>query len=295
MEDDYQLDSCSGRVDYDVKEANIDLRYPQNIKFPADGLSCARKNGITQTGGERVAWNKSFGKFSHSVDDMVTKGFRRHELTLAKGNEIIVYNMHMDASSGADEATGRDSMDRDTRLKQWIQLREDILAHLDSRPIVVVGDMNTLYCRDKMKEVFIDVINASGKGTVSDAMITFAKGGQFPEYIGGIIDTKDNTIHKGETLDKILFVNPSSGSNLKVDNCKIDSIDYQYNQQPLGDHYPLVATFTVNNTKTAISSMTDDAEQERVTYYNIQGQRISTPEKGLIIERRGKNSVKRIK
>lgn len=58
----------------------------------------------------------SFGKFSHALDDLVTKGFRRHELTLQDGTEVVVYNMHMDASDPRDIRLGNEAKDRDHSL-----------------------------------------------------------------------------------------------------------------------------------------------------------------------------------
>ncbi len=295
LEDDYQVDSCSDRVDYDVKDANIDLRYPQNIKFKTDGLTCARKNGITVDAVERVAWKRSFGKFSHSFDDIVTKGYRRYELRLPSGTALTLYNMHMDASSGADEKVGLDSMDRAVRLEQWIQLRDDVLAHLDKQPVVVVGDVNSLYRRDKVKAEFIDAIEASGKGKVVDAWVEKAMNGKYPAYAGGIVSTDDSTLVGGETLDKILYINPTGGTQIKLLTCQLDTTDYRHNGQPLGDHYPLVATFSMDRKSTAITTAVVDEAVEAATYYNLSGQRIARPADGIYIERRGNNTVKKMK
>ena len=98
---DYEHDEWSGGII--LEEEKIDYAHLQNVKFKCDGLNMVWKKGIQTTNYERKAWQKSFGKFSHDFDDMITKGFRRHELTLGDGSEIVVYNMHMDASSQRDE------------------------------------------------------------------------------------------------------------------------------------------------------------------------------------------------
>ena len=141
LEDDYQLDSWSGDVGVDGRQ--IDFLHLQNHRFECDGLMGAWKNGITLASTSRTSWTANFGKFSHALDEMVTKGFRRYELTLIGGQQIVVYNMHMDAGDTADEREGKDSLDRDARLKQWNQLRDDILTRLDMRPVVIVGDLNS--------------------------------------------------------------------------------------------------------------------------------------------------------
>lgn len=56
----------------------------------------------------------------------------------------------MEASERWDEVGGTDSLDRDCRSKQWIQLKQHIMSKLDQRPVLVIGDFNTYYCRDNM-------------------------------------------------------------------------------------------------------------------------------------------------
>ena len=80
MEDDYQMDSWSGNVEIDGHQ--IDFLHLQNHRFGCDGLMGAWQKGIVPTSINHTPWKANFGKFSHSLDEMVTKGFRRYELTL---------------------------------------------------------------------------------------------------------------------------------------------------------------------------------------------------------------------
>ena len=137
LEDDYQMDSWSGDVEVDGHQ--IDFLHLQNHRFGCDGLMGAWQKGIVPTSINHTPWKANFGKFSHSLDEMVTKGFRRYELTLRDGLQIVVYNMHMDAGDIDDEREGKDSLDRDARLMQWAQLRDDILDRLDTRPVIVAN------------------------------------------------------------------------------------------------------------------------------------------------------------
>ena len=138
----YQHDEWTGGIDLETL-TNEDLIHPQNVKLKCDGLNMAWKRQCQSTAYERVAWNRNFGKFSHAGDDLITKGFRRHEITLQDGNEVVVYNMHMDSSDPRDIRLNNEAKDRETRLSQWEQLRQHIMERLDSRPVVVVGDMNS--------------------------------------------------------------------------------------------------------------------------------------------------------
>lgn len=296
LEDNYRFDTWSGAVGIDVPGKKIDLLHVQNEQFECDGLGACWKNNILMTATERVAWKKMFGKFSHAADALVTKGFRRSELTLANGSGIIVYNMHMDASDIADEKEGKDGPDREARLSEWQQLLEDVLAHLDTRPIIIMGDMNSYYCRDQIKAEFIDKIAESGKGIASDVWVELKKGGKYPSPKTGIVFTEDAAnILDGELLDKIIYVNPTTGTQLKALSWNMDVEGFLHEGQPLGDHYPVTATFevAVDKASTGIETVRSVSE-EPVEYYNLNGQRISQPDKGPYIEHRGQENRKRI-
>ena len=75
LEDDYQMDTWTGDVEVDGHQ--IDFLHLQNHRFECDGLMGAWKKGITLTSTSRTPWTANFGKFSHALDEMVTKGFRR--------------------------------------------------------------------------------------------------------------------------------------------------------------------------------------------------------------------------
>ena len=287
MEDDYANDTWSG--DIGVEGRDIDFLHLQNHRFECDGLCTFWKKDITLESTERTPWNASFGKFSHALDDIITKGFRRYEVTLANGLSLLVYNMHMDASDDKDELEGKDAKDKEARQVQWQQLRDEILSRLDTRPIIIMGDMNSFYGQDNVKAAFIDAINNSGKGTVTDVWVELQNKGLFPE-------TKDDGISGGEVLDKILYVNPASGTQIKAVSMKLDIDGYLQDGKPLGDHYPLTATFQVLRRDSPVTNVNGlmEAEQGDAEYYNLGGQRIGQPTKGLVIERQHQDNKKRI-
>lgn len=272
LEDEYKMDEWTG--DVDVVGRTIDYLHLQNHRFECDGLMACWKNDLTVTPVARTPWQQSFGKFSHAFDEMVTKGFRRYEVTLRSGARIVVYNMHMDASDSRDVADERDAKDKDARVAQWTQLREDVLQHLDSRPIIIVGDMNSLYTRDDVKGVFIDVINGTGRGTVADVWMELNKQGE-------------------ETYDKILYINPVIGTKIQPVTFLLDKEGYLNEGKPLGDHYPVAATFKVVSRDTGIDDVRiDQAEGSRV--YDLNGQRVNRPKNGIYIEQQGGKAGKRV-
>ena len=288
LEDSYQFDQWSGAVGLDVPGKKVDLLHAQNEQFECDGLGACWKNGITLGKSERVAWKQGFGKFSHANDMLVTKGFRRYELTFDDGTPVIVYNMHMDASYVLDEAELKDGKDREARLAQWQQLRDDVIAHIDTRPIIVVGDMNSYYYRDQVKAQFIDAIEATGKATVNDVFVELGMKGVYPAPQAGYQENqRDGNILNGETFDKILYINPVQGTQIKAVSYSLDTEGYKHNGKVLGDHYPLVATFEVvrhdESKPVGIGNVTAD-EGAATGYYNLKGQSVEQPAKGLYIE-----------
>ena len=272
LEDDYKMDEWTG--DVDIVGRTIDYLHLQNHRFECDGLMACWKNDLTVTPAGRTSWQQNFGKFSHAFDEMVTKGFRRYEVTLRSGDRIVVYNMHMDASDDKDEAEQNDTKDKKARLAQWIQLREDVLQHLDSRPIIIVGDMNSIYSRDDVKSVFIDAINDSGRAMVNDVWLELNK----PDE---------------ETLDKILYINPMMGTKIQPVTFSLDKDGYLYEGKPLGDHYPVAATFKVVSRTTGIEAM-DNGLLKTDHYYNLNGQEISQPKHGIYIQQQGGKTDKRV-
>ena len=225
--------------------------------FHTDGCKAWWQSHLKTVRTDSIRWNNRYGYDTHCRDEAATKGFRRYEITTTEGFQLVVYNMHMEASERWDEVGGTDSLDRDCRSKQWIQLKQHIMSKLDQRPVLVIGDFNTYYCRDNMKTVFIDAINASGRATCGDAWIEKCKGGVYPElekdtkikddgdYLGWTI--------RGEMPDKILYINPVGGHSVELLSCEYDNSKQTRayykdgGDEPLGDHFPLFAKFRLKN------------------------------------------------
>lgn len=275
----YQHDEWTGGIIYEDM-LDCDFLHPQNIKLPCDGLNMSWKNGSQSGAYQRVAWERSFGKFSHDFDDMVTKGFRRHDMVLGDGTEVVVYNMHMDASSYRDETMGNDAKDREVRLAQWIQLREHIMAHLDARPVIVMGDMNTLYHRDDVKKVFFDEIAATGLATAADVWVELQQNGIFPE-MGG-------EPQQGELLDKVIYINPANASTTIAPlSYEVDKAGYEADGKPLGDHYPVIVRFATQTIRDAAGVKTMEQHAESQEWFSVQGIRKDAQRKGIGINRQG--------
>ena len=287
LEDDYKMDEWSGTLYVLDGPRKVDFLHLQNHRYACDGLLTAWKNDLQVTPAGRTPWIQSFGKFSHALDEMVTKGFRRYEVTLRSGDRIVVYNMHMDATDEKDEAEGKAGPDHDARMAQWAQLKDDVLQHLDSRPIIITGDMNSLYGRDDVKGQFIDAINQSGRGMASDVWVELQHSGIYPS------ESITEATASDETLDKIIYINPTMGTNIQPVAITIDREGYLYDGKPLGDHFPVAATFQLMRRGSGIEALNGTTTGES-QYYNLNGQHVSMPQKGIYIEQQGKKAEKRI-
>jgi hypothetical protein len=104
----------------------------------------------------------------------------------------------------------------------------------------------------------------------------------------------------GESFDKIIYINPTNGRQLKAVAYKRDTEDYMHDGKPLGDHYPVSAVFEwVGSSKesgTGILSISQpDANGNSGELFDLNGRRIKTASgKGLYIERNEKGTFKRI-
>ena len=238
---------------HDTWCGGIDPSKNDGQRFLIDGLNGFWRKGLTAERADSVAWAQSFGLVDHANDAMATKGFRRYDVRLPSGTELVIYNLHMDASMDDDERTGEDKPDRETRMVQLRQLRTHLLEQLDQRPVIVAGDLNCYYARDSVKQQFIDYINATGRALVDDVWITLERKGHYPELQQGSVMQDEGAkgwMRQGETLEKILYINPKVGTQLTPVEFSIDSTGYVRSDGiPLGDHFPLSAKFSIINHK----------------------------------------------
>ena len=140
--------------------------------------------------------------------------------------------------------------------------------------MLLTGDFNSYYTRDDIVAAFIDPIQATGRATVGDVWIEKYRNGVYPK-VGGEKDAE-------ELLDKILYVNPVGGIGLKPVTVTVDMAGYQYKGKPLGDHYPLLATFSVEGRNTTgIDELTHDNTSGES--FDLQGRPASRSSKGIHI------------
>ena len=243
LDNSYDHDAWGGGVL--PSSLQVDL---SNWRSYSDGLGGFWKKNHKVTFTERAMWEDGYGRILFGSDRLATKGFRRYEIEI-EGQPVVVYNLHMDASTTLSESVGLDNNDRKARLNQWRQLRNHIMERLDDRPVIVLGDMNSYYARDSVKAVFIDAIQATGRAMVGDVWIELNRDGIYPqmEVVPVTADEGvEGNLHQGESLDKILYINPIRGLKLKPVSVSLDTKAYRRpDGKPLGDHFPLAATFRI--------------------------------------------------
>ena len=290
LEPSYLHDLCYGKM----------LFGSLQIPFPFDGINLIWKNDISGERTDSVHWAQSYGLIDHANDELTNKGFRRYELTLRGGLQVVVYNGHWDASNGEDEESGDDQPDRLVRMVQWRQIRDSILNHLDERPVIVMGDMNSYYCRDSIQHQFIEQIEATGRASVFDAWVELEHNKEYPAMVEGPV-TNDpgghGWVRQGEMVDKILFINPVGGSQLTALSFNVDSVGYVRSDTgaPLGDHFPVAVRFRIDpaDPSSGISTCQLSAPSSHA-YFDLNGRRYASlpARKGIYIHQGRKVVVK---
>lgn len=209
------------------------------IRANCDGLGIACSKWLTfpgvQTEGTRVAWTESNGWLSNGADGNVTKGFRLYTITFSEGIAVDVYVLHMDADTDAADIKARES--------QLKQLATYIKNNHNNRPVIVIGDTNCRYTRDKVKELFVDPINADPRLTLKDAWVELIHNGEYPVYPSESMMTHTYGNQKGEVVDKVFYINSTETDLvLTANNYWNDAASLT-----ISDHTPVMVNFTIED------------------------------------------------
>lgn len=224
---------------------NLPWFHLDGLTFDTDGLCQFWQKRHLLQGEDAVKWNDAYGRTDHANDALCNKGFRRLELKMDGGRQVVIYNMHMDASNDADELSGADLPDKMARWNQWRQLRDYVLTRLDDRPVIVMGDMNSYYTRDSILSLFIRPIEATGRYIVRDCWVEYSRRGQYPAIGDEQLNPWRYGYQQGEMLDKILYICPIKGPRLELLDYRVE-MDYTWDDgTPLGDHRPVKASFRI--------------------------------------------------
>lgn len=255
-----------------------------------------------------VKWDEAYGydQDYHEYDKITTKGFRYYKVTTGTpGNtcDIDVYMLQFDSGCGWHD---NDKGDLDIREKQMEQLANYIKSHVNKRPIIIIGDFNSYYTRDRLQEKLVKALNIIVNRNIlkaSDCWVESVCGGVYPEYSFDANDvTQDHREYYtkyystiDEPLDKIIYINNSSAPvQLVLERFEVrkDFVDTdgsqlsQTNIRVLNDteepahyiaHYPVVAQFAYYKTGSPVtvgtlSHTVDDAQRGRARQEDVENE-----------------------
>lgn len=248
-----------------VGNANLTNYFSQKPLFDIDGLNVYYRidgstNVATPSNESWKQWNEHNGYTDQGADGLIKKGYRYYLITLADGTEVDLYTMHMDADDGQG--------DRDARASQLQQLVAAIKDTNNKRPIIIIGDSNTRYTRDKVKSILIDGINADERFTIRDPWIQYGRDGVYPAYPSGSIMASTEGYLKGEVVDKIWYINNTESNIRLVAETYCQDLSFVASEDvagtnlkkgsPLCDHKPCAVTFSYHDFDPAIDDQPVD-------------------------------------
>lgn len=212
--------------------------YRADISFDTDGLNLLwKKQGFVAFNERIIGWNQKYGKFSDGADELIDKGFRFYQVTINDSVTIDLYIVHMDAECSDNDLVARWS--------QWSQLASMILTSNNGNPIIVMGDTNSRYTRDKIIDNFIAPLEQDGRFTVRDAWVEKEYDNVYPEFGTPSLMVGDLGYQKGEVVDKVLYINNISSAYTISANYYLQDVSFVNEQgEPLADHWPVVVEFT---------------------------------------------------
>ena len=204
-------------------------------KNDTDGLGFFwKKDGITAIGETMVPYNDAKGGLSEGANELIAKGFRHYEVTVATGVTVDVYITHMNTYEG--EGNTEDNEWVKAQLSQLRQLRDYVVAKAkeNKRPAIIMGDTNMRYTRHQIVANLINPVANDGL-QIADPWVEFHRDGVYPtwntkslmirsKYAGDV----ENDIlcaddQRGEVVDKMWYINvPGAAVQLKATSCMND-------------------------------------------------------------------------
>lgn len=277
----WSYNSMTHRGILSKQTANLFNYLSQKPLFDTDGLGLFYKVvGATPSQESWTQWNQHYGYTEDGADGLIKKGYRYYLITLADGTEFDLYTHHMDAETSAEDLAARES--------QLNQLVAAIKATDNKRPIIVCGDWNCRYTRDKLKNLFIDVLNKDERFTVRDAWIEYGRNGIYPTYGTNAIMASENGYRRGEVVDKILYIN-NTASDLRINALSyVQDLSFINEEgEPLADHWPAVVEFEYHKYDPAI----DDVEEGEKDPMEVQPFYLRNRSTGHFLKIGGQNAT----
>ena len=245
LQNNYHMGTWRGRIDASGIFSGL--------HFNTDGLMFLLKNqnssgqNMSYSNETWVQWEESLGGLSNGANENVDKGYRFYTVNLGDNVKIDVYILHMNTAEGSAQIALQD--------RQLTQLANAILANGDGRPKLIIGDTNCRYTRNKVTDNLITPL--SKLYTIKDVWVERFQNGIAPAYTPDVDDdivvsdkTNSKAYETGEIVDKIFYLNPKGGNlSFTLDELVFDADNYKKGDGTLlGDHVPVIATFTISGT-----------------------------------------------
>lgn len=205
-----------------------------------------KKDGITATGETMVAYNDAKGNVFEGANELIAKGFRHYEVTVAEGVTVDVYITHMNTYEGEGNTEESNEWVK-AQLSQLRQLRDYVVAKAkeNKRPAIIMGDTNMRYTRHQIVNNLINPVTSDGL-QITDPWVDLCRGGVYPtwntkslmirsKYAGDV----ENDIlcaddQRGEVVDKMWYINvPGAAIQLKAINCMNDVEHFAKSTEPI--------------------------------------------------------------
>lgn len=257
------------------------------ISNDTDGLEFFCKTDAVSFANETIVeYTDKYGSLLNGADEVVKKGFRHYEVTVADGVVVDVYITHMNTWKEDDNNAYYNA-----QISQLQQLRDYVLekAKANKRPAIIMGDTNMRYTRHDIQTNFISGVTSAGY-TFADPWVDLHRGGTFPIYGTKSLmlyskyegDTTNDILcsddQRGEVVDKVWYINvPGADVQLKATSSKNDVENFTKSTKTetysgttvedadgniltdqsvtltqsvgLADHFPVVVTFEYSYTK----------------------------------------------
>ena len=242
LQNNYQMGTWRGRIDASGIFSGL--------HFNTDGLMFLLKNqnssgqNMSYSNETWVQWEQSLGGLSDGANEYIDKGYRFYTVNLGDNVKIDVYILHMNTAEGPEQISVQDN--------QLTQLANAILANGDGRPKLIIGDTNCRYTRNKVVDNLITPLSTSYD--IKDVWVEKFRNGTAPTYGSEALmvsdPNKSESYKTGEIVDKIFYLNPIGGNlSFTLNDLVFDADNYKKGDGTLlGDHVPVIATFTISGT-----------------------------------------------
>lgn len=231
---EYHDELANGMTNYNMGTYRGTVSNPFG-KNNTDGLGFFwKKDGITATGETMVEFNEAYGGISEGANELIAKGFRHYEVTVAEGVTVDVYITHM--NTFGDGGNTEDDPWVHAQLSQLRQLRDYVVAKAkeNKRPAIIMGDTNMRYTRHQIVTNLIEPVTSDDL-QIADPWVDLHRGGVYPtwntkslmirsKYAGDVEnDILCSDDQRGEVVDKMWYINvPDAAIQLKATSCMND-------------------------------------------------------------------------